>query len=108
MVEMVKPQIEGCIPLHSVVGGNQQVPVLGGKQVRYVNLDNAASTPALIEVQNGVNRFLEYYSSVHRGVGFKSYLSTQAYENAREIVANFFGASLSDRVVILEKIQQKP
>jgi cysteine desulfurase / selenocysteine lyase len=103
MVDMVKPQIEGCIPLNSVVGGNQQVPVLDGKQVRYVNLDNAASTPALIEVQNGVNRFLEYYSSVHRGIGFKSYLSTHAYEDAREIVAKFFGASLSDRVVIFGK-----
>jgi cysteine desulfurase / selenocysteine lyase len=103
MVEMPTTKPAGCIPLHAVVGGNQDVPVLGGSKVRYINLDNAASTPALVEVRDGVNRFLEFYSSVHRGVGYKSYLSTQAYEDARAIVAGFFGASLSDRVVIFGK-----
>jgi cysteine desulfurase / selenocysteine lyase len=103
MVEMFKPRLDGCISLYSVVGGNQKVPVLGGEKTRYVNLDNAASTPALVEVRDGVNRFLEYYSSVHRGFGYKSHLSTQAYEDARTVVANFFGASLSDRVVIFGK-----
>jgi cysteine desulfurase / selenocysteine lyase len=103
MVEVSRPGIEGCISLHSVVGGNQEVPVLGGKITRYVNLDNAASTPALVEVRDGVNRFLEYYSSVHRGIGYKSHLSTRAYEDARTVIAGFFGASLSDRVVIFGK-----
>jgi cysteine desulfurase / selenocysteine lyase len=103
MGEMPTTKPAGCIPLHAVVGGDQDVPILGGTKVRYVNLDNAASTPALVEVRDGVNRFLEFYSSVHRGVGYKSYLSTQAYEDARAIVAGFFGASLSDRVVIFGK-----
>jgi cysteine desulfurase / selenocysteine lyase len=103
MVGKSKSGIEGCISLHSVVGGTQSVPVLGGKTTRYVNLDNAASTPALVEVRDGVNQFLEYYSSVHRGVGYKSHLSTHAYEDARAVIAGFFGASLTDRTVIFGK-----
>ena len=58
---------------------------------RYINLDNAASTPSLRAVQEAVNNFLPYYSSVHRGTGFKSQLSTHAYEQARQAVLRFCG-----------------
>jgi selenocysteine lyase/cysteine desulfurase len=75
-----------------IVGIDQQVPLLDGRQRTYINLDNAASTPSLKPVQEKVNAFLEWYSSVHRGAGFKSQLSTWAYEEAREIVLRFVGA----------------
>ena len=52
------------------------------RQVTYVNLDNAASTPALIDAMEAVQRFMPYYASVHRGTGFKSRLSTVAYDQA--------------------------
>lgn len=68
------------------------VPTLSGK-TPYVNLDNAASTPALKAVQNAINEFLVYYSSVHRGTGFKSQLSTHTYEMARWKVLRFVGAN---------------
>ncbi|MCJ7700172.1 MAG: hypothetical protein MUO62_01195 [Anaerolineales bacterium] len=58
-------------------------PLLNGTQQTYINFDNSASTPALKAVQAAVNDFLNYYSSVHRGTGFKSQLSTHAYEQAR-------------------------
>jgi selenocysteine lyase/cysteine desulfurase len=74
------------------VGLDTQVPLLDGSRVPYVNLDNAASTPSLLHVQDTVNRFLQYYSSVHRGTGFKSQLSTHAYESARRQVLDFVGA----------------
>ena len=61
-----------------IVGFDQQVPVLGGKSVPYVNLDNAASTPVLRAVLDTVNRFMDWCSSVHRGTGFKSQLATHA------------------------------
>lgn len=35
--------------------------------VRYINLDNAASTPPLREVADVMQDFLRFYSSVHRG-----------------------------------------
>ena len=65
-----------------IVGIDRQVPLLDGSLVTYVNLDNAASTPALKDVAQAVERFLPYYSSVHRGTGFKSRLSTIAYDQA--------------------------
>jgi cysteine desulfurase/selenocysteine lyase len=68
------------------------VPLLNGEQRRYINFDNAASTPALKAVQETVNDFLTYYSSVHRGTGFKSQLSTHIYEEARKVILNFVGA----------------
>lgn len=86
-----------------IVGIDQRVPVLGGDRVPYVNLDNAASTPVLREVLDTVNRFMDWYSSVHRGAGFKSQVSTHAFEEARGIVADFVGANRADHVVIFGK-----
>ncbi|MEP7325021.1 MAG: aminotransferase class V-fold PLP-dependent enzyme [Gemmatimonadota bacterium] len=76
-----------------------RVPVLGGAERRYVNLDNAASTPPFTSVLRTVNRFSRWYSNVHRGVGFKSRLSSHAYEEARVTVARFVGATPSDVVI---------
>jgi len=73
-------------------GVDAPVPLLDGSHRSYVNLDNAASTPPLIAVQNAVTNFFSYYSSVHRGTGFKSQLSTHAYEIARQSVMEFVGA----------------
>ena len=75
-----------------IIGIDQQVPLLDGTFRTYAYLDNAASTPALRRVQDTVNEFLLWYSSVHRGAGFKSLLSTRAYKQAREIVTQFLGA----------------
>ena len=62
-------------------------------QYVYVNLDNAASTPSFAGgAKTAWIDFLEYYSSVHRGMGFKSQVSTHAYEAAREAVMDFTGA----------------
>lgn len=79
------------------------VPLLDGNHRAYVNLDNAATTPALVAVREAVDAYLPWYSSVHRGSGFKSRLATSAYENARCRVARFFGAGDQDRLVIFGK-----
>jgi cysteine desulfurase/selenocysteine lyase len=86
-----------------IVGIDQRVPVLDGSLRAYINLDNAASTPVLCEVLETVNGFMEWYSSVHRGTGFKSRAATQAYDDAREIIAEFVGANLRDHAVIFGK-----
>ena len=82
------------------VGVDEPVPTLDGDSIRYVNLDNAASTPAHVSVLAAIERFLPFYSSVHRGTGYKSRLSTRVYEQAREIVGNFVGADPSRDVVV--------
>jgi cysteine desulfurase/selenocysteine lyase len=79
------------------------VPVQGGRTVTGINLDNAASTPPLTRVRDAVNGFSDVYSSVHRGTGYKSRLSTQAYEHAREVVARFLCIDEEKQVVIFVK-----
>ena len=86
-----------------IVGVDQAAPLLDGSQVPYVNLDNAASTPSLRYVKDKMDEALVYYSSVHRGSGFKSLLSTQLYEEAREITLDFVGADRQQEVVIFCK-----
>ena len=86
-----------------IVGVDQLVPLLDGRLVPYVNLDNAASTPALTDAMDAVQRFMPYYASVHRGTGFKSRLSTVAYDQAHEIVGRFVGADLRTNTVIFGK-----
>jgi selenocysteine lyase/cysteine desulfurase len=86
-----------------IVGVNQPVPLLNGTQATYINFDNAASTPALKKVLDSVNQFMVWYSSVHRGSGFKSQLATEVYEEARQIVARFVGANPDQHLVIFGK-----
>ncbi len=78
-----------------VVGLDVKAPVLDGSRRPYVNFDNAATTPALWDVVETLDLFLPWYSSIHRGTGFKSQLSTQAYDEARAIITRFFGADPS-------------
>ncbi len=87
-----RPAGECPIPRDEVVGGDEPVPVLAGRRVPYVNLDNAATTPALRPVADAVTAFLPLYASVHRGTGYKSRVSTAAYERARRVVGDFVGA----------------
>jgi len=84
-------------------GMDVRVPLLDGSKKPYISLDNAASTPALKCVQQAVNEFLEYYSSVHRGTGFKSLLSTHIYEQSRDKVMSFVGANPDDHICIFGK-----
>lgn len=44
---------------------------------------------------------LPYYASVHRGAGYHSQVSTDAYEQARRSVARFVGARHNDAVVFV-------
>ena len=85
------------------VGLDALIPLIDGSCRCYINLDNAASTPPMKAVQQAVDDFLVYYSSVHRGTGFKSQLSTHAYEQARQIVMDFVGANPVDHTCIFGK-----
>ena len=84
-------------------GVDLPVPIFGGATVTGINFDNAASTPPLKRVRDMVNGFSDVYSSVHRGTGYKSRLSTEAYEQARELVSRFLGVDEQSQVVIFVK-----
>jgi len=79
-------QLDAVAPL---VGAHVAVPCLDGTERPYRDLDCAASTPALQVVADAVDDFLPWYSSVHRGAGYKSRRSTAAYEAARQAVHRF-------------------
>jgi selenocysteine lyase/cysteine desulfurase len=85
--------------LLELVGSDLRVPLVDGEWVRYANLDNAASAPALRQVADTVAELLPYSGSVHRGAGFASLVSTEAYTRAREIVRGFVGAREDDLVL---------
>ncbi|MBN2586306.1 MAG: aminotransferase class V-fold PLP-dependent enzyme [Candidatus Fermentibacteraceae bacterium] len=86
-----------------IYGIDAMVPLLSGRTVRYVNLHNAASTPPPKSVVRAISELAPYYSSVHRGTGFKSRLCTDAYDQAHEIIGEFVGADLRSNTVIFVK-----
>ncbi len=75
------------------------VPTLSGDFVDYANLDHAASTPAFERVARAVEAATRTYSSVHRGTGWLSRITSAHYEAARDEVARFVGAREDDVVV---------
>ncbi|ROO90881.1 selenocysteine lyase/cysteine desulfurase [Actinocorallia herbida] len=80
--------------LPAVVGLDAPVPVRDGF-TGYANFDYAASAPCLQAVADAVAQALPYYSSVHRGAGYASQVTTRAYEDARETVREFLGGPQS-------------
>jgi selenocysteine lyase/cysteine desulfurase len=89
-------------PAAHLVGAGLAVPCLDGTDRPYRDLDCAASTPALGVVADKVAEFLPWYSSVHRGAGYKSRYATAGYEAARDSAHRFARrARDGDDVVVL-------
>jgi len=86
-----------------LVGYDNEVPTLSGEKKRYINFDNSASTPTLIPVLDTINRFMPWYSSIHRGTGFKSQLSTHFYEQSRDMVRRFCNIRDQEHTIIFGK-----
>src|SRR5687767_7492083 len=94
-----EPSVHGS-DLLRLMGADTAVPLVTGETRRYVNFDYAASAPALQVVRDAVGELLDWYSSVHRGAGFKSRASTAAYEGARESIRHFVNGRDDDAVII--------
>ncbi len=60
-----------------LVGDGMPVPCADGTERPYLSMDAAASTAALGQVAARVADFVPWYSSVHRGAGYKSQVSTR-------------------------------
>jgi selenocysteine lyase/cysteine desulfurase len=87
-------------PALRLVVEDQLVPTVDGGRRPSINLDHAASTPALAAVHEAVERFVPWYSSIHRGAGYRSQVASRASEGARAAVADFVDAD-DDQVVVL-------
>ena len=86
-----------------VVAADELVPTMGGSMVRYVNLDNAATTPAMRSVLDAVAATVPHYSSVHRGAGHHARRCTEAFEDARRSVGEFVAADPDRDTVVFTK-----
>nr|WP_230878661.1 aminotransferase class V-fold PLP-dependent enzyme [Planomonospora sp. ID67723] len=96
-VPAARPAADRRIP--AVLGSDLEVPVRGGRLLPYANLDYAASAPCLEPVSAAVAAALPAYSSVHRGAGYASQLTTARYEQARHTVRAFVGSRPDDVVI---------
>jgi selenocysteine lyase/cysteine desulfurase len=86
----------------ALVGDGLAVPCIDGFERPYLNLDAAASTSAHPAVARRVQEFVPWYSSVHRGAGYKSQRATDAYEAARAAALCFAGrAEGGDDIAII-------
>lgn len=75
-----------------VVGVDTPVPLKNGQLVTGINFDNAATTPPFKSVLKAVIMFSPWYSSIHRGTGYKSRFSAKIYEDARYETLKFVDA----------------
>ncbi|MFZ5969600.1 MAG: aminotransferase class V-fold PLP-dependent enzyme [Bacillota bacterium] len=86
-----------------VVGVDIQIPLINGKMVTAINFDNAATTPPLHSVMQEVMGFSPWYSSIHRGTGYKSQYSSFLYEKSRDTVLDFVKGDPHHHTVIYVK-----
>lgn len=85
-----------------ILGVNNKVPLISGKSVTAINFDNAATTPPLKSVMEDVIKFAPWYSSIHRGEGYKSQLTTKLYDDSRHVVLKFVRADSNSTVIYVK------
>ena len=93
----------GQVPLAPLASDGQLVPLVQGGSARWVNLDYAASAPALRAVADHVAQVLPLYASVHRGASYASEACTAAYEAARRQVAALRRRPPADDVAVFTR-----
>jgi len=73
---------------------------INGKNLVY--LDSAATTQKPNEVIDSLNNYYKNNNSnIHRGIHTLSQRATEDYENSREIIANFIGATSSKEIIFV-------
>ena len=85
-----------------ILGVNKKVPLISGKSVTAINFDNAATTPPFRSVLEDIVDFAPWYSSIHRGEGYKSQLTTRLYDDSRNIVSKFVNADFNNTVIYVK------
>lgn len=85
--------------LPRIIGADVKVPLTTGGFATYANLDYAATAPCLESVWIAVDEALAQYSSVHRGSGYLSRVTSELYERAREVLRDFVGAGPEHSVI---------
>lgn len=89
-----------------IVGAETKIPLSNGQQVTSINFDNAATTPPFTSVLQSVVSFSPWYSSIHRGTGYKSQYSSELYEKSRDIVRSFVKAEPGNTVIYVKNTSE--
>lgn len=84
-------------------GLENKVPLKNGYMTTEINFDNAATTPPLLYGLKYIEKFAPWYSSIHRGTGYKSVKTTEFYDRSRERVLEFVNADGGKDTVIYVK-----
>lgn len=88
---------------HLVVGVNTEVPLSNGTYVPYINFDNAATTPPFKSVLQEIENFAPWYSSINRGKGYKSQITSNFFEKSRDTILDFVKGDKQHDTVIFVK-----
>lgn len=78
----------------------RQPDILQHKEIGAPAPTNDKTGEAFAELMRGVHAALETYSNVHRGSGYNSLVSTQLFEQARDIVLEYLGLDKDKYAVI--------
>lgn len=92
---------EQCVSRFDLIGSDYVVKTMSGQQVKYLNLDNAATTPPFRAIGDKLNEFLETYGSIHRGSGIKSQISTAIFLEAHRVILDFLDARPDEYSVVI-------
>lgn len=87
----------------NIKGIEQKVRLGANKKGRYIYFDNAASTPPLKPVLDDLNEFLNWYSGIHRGTGYKSLVSSRIYDDCHQLIGSFVKADPDRDTTIIVK-----
>ena len=79
------------------IGVDEPVQLANGNMIMPIGFDNGATTPSLKSSYNTLCEGLITYGAVARGTGQKSEITTEKYEEARQIVLDFFNVGDDSR-----------
>lgn len=79
------------------IGVDNPVQLADGKMAMPIGFDNGATTPSLKSSYRELCKGLITYGAVARGTGQKSEITTKKYEDARQIILDFFNVGSDSR-----------
>lgn len=83
------------------IGVDEEITIYNGKKIVPINLDNAATTPALKEGLKCLSDMLHVYSSIGRGKGYKANFCNEFYENSRKKILEFFNVKNTEDYTVI-------
>ncbi|MBU5336292.1 aminotransferase class V-fold PLP-dependent enzyme [Intestinibacter bartlettii] len=82
-------------------GIDEKIKLSNGVYTTPINFDNGATTPPLKTVTQIIYDNIKNYGPIARGVGFKGEYCTMMFNQARDIILDFFGLGDNDDYTII-------